>query len=211
MKSKIYGLILFCSLFTLTSWAQDVKMTTAETAAFKQSVNEVSKKIKSLSTDFVQYKHLDFLAKDIETSGKMVFKEPYLLQWQYKKPYNYSIVFKNGKILINDEGKKSAMDVGSSKIFAKINKLIVGSVSGNLFDDKEFDITYFKNKNQNVTKLLPKDVNLKKYIKQIELTFDKEDFTVVQVKLIESSDDFTRIVLKNKVLNAKIDDAVFTN
>ena len=211
MKSKIYGLILFCSLFTLTSWAQDVKMTAAETVAFKQSVNEVSKKIKSLSTDFVQYKHLDFLAKDIETSGKMVFKEPYLLQWQYKKPYNYSIVFKNGKILINDEGKKSAMDVGSSKIFAKINKLIVGSVSGNLFDDKEFDITYFKNKNQNVTKLLPKDVNLKKYIKQIELTFDKEDFTVVQVKLIESSDDFTRIVLKNKVLNAKIDDAVFTN
>jgi outer membrane lipoprotein carrier protein len=141
----------------------------------------------------------------------MVFKEPYLLQWQYKKPYNYSIVFKNGKILINDEGKKSAVDIGNSKIFAKINKLIVGSVSGNLFDDKEFDIAYFKNKNQNVTKLLPKDASLKKYIKQIELTFDKDDFTVVQVKLIESSEDFTRIVLKNKVINAKIDDSVFSN
>lgn len=201
----------FFSLVSPDSWAQEVKMTLSELTAFKQSVNEVSKKIKTLSTDFLQYKHLDFLAKDIETSGKMIFKEPYLLQWQYKRPYNYSIVFKNGKILINDEGKKSAMDVGSSKIFGKINKLIVGSVSGNLFDDKEFDISYFKNKNQNITKLLPKDANLKKYIKQIELTFDKEDFTVLQVKLIESSDDFTRIVLKNKVLNAKIDDAIFTN
>lgn len=211
MKSKFYFLILFFSLTNLVANAQDVKMSTAEMTAFKQSVNEVSKKIKSLSTDFVQYKHLDFLAKDIETSGKMIFKEPYLLLWQYKKPYNYSIVFKNGKILINDEGKKNAVDVGNSKIFAKINKLIVGSVSGNLFDDKEFEITYFKNKNQNVAKLLPKDASLKKYIRQIELSFDKEDFTVVQVKLIESSEDFTRIVLKNKVLNAKVDDSVFTN
>jgi len=209
MKIKI--IVLFLSICSFISHAQEQKMTAAEMADFKKNVNEVSKKIKTLSTDFVQYKHMDFLAKDIETSGKMNFKEPNLLQWQYKKPYNYSIVFKNGKILINDEGKKSAMDVGSSKIFAKLNKLIVGSVSGNLFDDKEFDITYFRSKGQFLTKLVPKDAALKKYIKQIELTFDKDDFTVVQVRLLESSEDYTRIVLKNKILNAKIDDSIFTN
>ncbi|MDQ6470014.1 outer membrane lipoprotein carrier protein LolA [Flavobacterium sp. LHD-80] len=208
MKTKIALLILFISgnLF-----AQEQKMTDAEIASFKQDVNVVSKKIKTLSTDFVQYKHLDFLSKDIETSGKMVFKEPALLSWQYKKPYNYSIVFKNGKILINDEGKKSAVDIGNSKIFARINKLIIGSVSGNMFDDKEFTISYFKLKGQNLAKFVPKDATLKKYIKQIELTFDKEEATVVQVKLLESSEDYTRIVLKNKVINAKIDDSVFTN
>jgi outer membrane lipoprotein carrier protein len=208
MKTKIALLILFISgnLF-----AQEQKMTAAEIASFKEDVNVVSKKIKTLSTDFVQYKHLDFLSKDIETSGKMLFKEPSLLSWQYKKPYNYSIVFKNGKILINDEGKKSAVDIGNSKIFARINKLIIGSVSGNMFDDKEFTISYFKLKGQNLAKFVPKDATLKKYIKQIELTFDKEEATVVQVKLLESSEDYTRIVLKNKVINAKIDDSVFTN
>ncbi|WP_431243573.1 outer membrane lipoprotein carrier protein LolA [Flavobacterium sp. P21] len=208
MKTKIALLILFISG---NIFAQEQKMTDAEIASFKQDVNEVAKKIKTLSTDFVQYKHLDFLSKDIETSGKMVFKEPALLSWQYKKPYNYSIVFKNGKILINDEGKKSAVDIGNSKIFARINKLIIGSVSGNMFDDKEFTISYFKLKGQNLAKFIPKDATLKKYIKQIELTFDKEEATVVQVKLLESSEDYTRIVLKNKVINAKIDDSVFTN
>jgi outer membrane lipoprotein carrier protein len=191
--------------------AQEQKMSESEIVSFKQSVSVVSKKIKTLSTDFVQYKHLDFLSKDIETSGKMVFKEPNSLLWQYKKPYNYSIVFKNGKILINDEGKKSAVDAGNSKLFAKINKLIVGSVSGDLFDDKEFSISYFKIKEQNLAKFTPKDATLKKYIKQIELTFDKDDATVVQVKLLESSDDFTRIVFKNKIINAKVDEASFTN
>jgi outer membrane lipoprotein-sorting protein len=202
---------LFFGLLSVSILAQEQKMTAAEITSFKQSVNEVAKKIKTLSNDFTQYKHMDFLAKDIETSGRMSFKEPSILAWQYKKPYNYSIIFKNGKILINDEGKKSAVDIGNSKIFAKINKLIVGSVSGNLFDEKEFDIAYLKIKGQNVTRLNPKDAALKKYIKQIELTFDSSDFTVVQVRLLESSEDYTRIVLKNKTINAKIDDSVFSH
>jgi len=211
MKIRSHILMLSLLFVSFTALAQEQKMSDTEITAFKQSVNTVSKKIKSLSTDFVQYKHMDFLAKDIETAGKMFFKEPNLLQWQYKKPYNYSIVFKNGKILINDEGKKSAMDVGSSKIFAKLNKLIVGSVSGDMFDDKEFAISYFKTKDFNVTKLIPKDAALKKYIKQIELSFDKQDATVNQVRLMESAEDYTKIVFKNKILNAKIDDSAFTN
>ncbi|PZX91990.1 outer membrane lipoprotein carrier protein LolA [Flavobacterium aquariorum] len=211
MRIKNYILVLFLVVFQFKSLAQEQKMSENDIVAFKQSVAIVSKKIKTLSTDFVQYKHLDFLSKDIETSGKMIFKEPNLLLWQYKKPYSYSIVFKNGKILINDEGKKSAVDIGNSKLFGKINKLIVGSVSGDLFDDKEFSISYFKNKDQNITKFIPKDATLKKYIKQIELTFDKVDATVVQVKLLESSADFTRIVLKNKVINGKVDETSFTN
>lgn len=211
MKIKVYFALLILFICPVVSFAQEQNLSENEIVIFKQNVKEVSKKIKTLSTDFVQYKHLDFLSKDIESSGKMVFVAPNLLQWQYKKPYNYSIVFKNGKILINDEGKKSAVDVGNSKIFGKINKLIAGSVSGDMFDDKEFSISYYKNKTNTIAKFIPKDANLKKYIKQIELTFDKDDTTVIQVKLLESSEDFTRIVLKNKVLNAKIDNSIFNN
>ena len=209
MKIKECIIVLIMNFFIGFSFAQEQKMSESETVNFKQSVGIVAKKIKSMSSDFVQYKHMDFLSKDVESSGKMLFKEPNSIQWQYKKPYNYSIVFKNGKILINDEGKKSATDVGNSKIFGKINKLIIGSVSGDMFDDKEFQITYLKNSVNNIAKLIPKDASLKRYIKQIELTFDKEDATVIQVKLIESSEDYTRIVLKNKVINAKIDDTIF--
>lgn len=209
IKKTLFSFI-FCSIF-LTVFGQEQDMSNSEIVAFKQAVNLVSKNTKTISTDFVQYKHLDFLSKDIETSGKMYFSIPNSLKWQYKKPYNYSIVFKNGKILIDDEGKKSAVNAGNSKIFSKINKLIIGSVNGDLFDDKEFTISFFKTKTNNITRLLPKDAALKKYIKQIELTFDKDDNTVVQIKLIESSDDYTKIVLKNKILNAKIEDAVFSN
>lgn len=211
MKIRKHLLLFFLSFNCILVLAQEQKMTDAEISTFKQSVSVVAKQTSTLRSDFIQYKHLDFLSKEIETSGQLFFKEPNTLKWQYKKPYNYSIIFKKGKILIDDEGKKSAVDIGNSKIFGKINKLIIGSVSGNMFDDKEFTISFFKTKTNNITRLLPKDAALKKYIKQIELTFDKDDATVIQVKLIESSNDFTKIVLKNKTLNAKIDDSVFTN
>ena len=97
-------------------------MSESEITTFKQSVAVASKSIKSLSTDFVQYKHMDFLSKDVVTSGKMIFVEPGMLQWQYEKPFNYSIIFKNGKILINNEGKKSTVDIDNSEMFRKINK-----------------------------------------------------------------------------------------
>lgn len=197
-------------MMNLSVFSQEQKMSASEITSFKATVEKEAKNIKSLKTDFVQYKHLDFLSKDIETSGKMYFKQPNLLNWQYTKPYQYSIVFKNNKVYINDQGNKSTVDA-KSKMFEKINKLIVGSVSGNMFDDKEFTITYFKNKDFNIVKLTPKTAAIKKYINQIDLHFPMSDTTVSEVKLTEPSGDFTRIVFKNKQLNAKIDDSIFTN
>jgi len=207
MKIKMLTTILF--LCSIVGFAQEQKMSESEISSFKNAVNSTAKSTKTLTTDFTQYKHLDFLEKDIETSGKMNFKAPGSLQWEYLKPYKYSIVFKNNKIYINDAGKKSNID--NNKMFDKLNKLIVGSVNGNMFDDKEFTISYFKTQDFNITKLLPKDATLKKYIKQMELYFDKSSNTVSQVKMIESSNDFTKIVFKNKSINAKIDDSVFNN
>lgn len=206
MKTRVF--LAFLLMMSLSFFAQEQKMSASEIAVFKASVEQETKTIKSLKTDFIQYKHLDFLAKDIETSGKMSFKQPNLLNWQYTKPYQYSIVFKNNKVHINDQGKKSTVD---GKMFEKINKLIVGSVSGNMFDDKEFAIAYFKTKDTYIAKLSPKTATIKKYIKQVDLYFPMNDPTVSQVKLIEPSGDFTRIVFKNKQINAKVDDSVFTN
>jgi outer membrane lipoprotein carrier protein len=210
MKNSVFY-VFFLLVTALTATAQEQKMSAVEITSFKSAVNATAKNTKTLTTDFVQYKHMDFLSKDIETSGKMSFKSPGMLLWQYTKPYQYSVVFKNNKIAINDAGKKSAMDMGSSKMFNKLNKLIVGSVNGDMFDENEFTISFFKTSEHNITKLMPKDATLKKYIKQMELYFDKKGNMVSQVKMTEPSNDYTTIVFKNKVTNAQIADSVFSN
>ncbi len=205
------ALQIFFILWSFSSFAQEQKLSTAEIATFKKEVMQQSEKIKSLKTDFIQYKHLSFLSKEIETSGNMVFQAPDLLNWRYTKPYQYSIVFRKGKIHINDQGNRTSFDASTNKMFEKINKLIVGSVSGNMFDDNEFTISYFKNKTHYIAKFIPKAKDLKQVIEEVELYFPFDKLVVSEVKLNESSGDYTKIIFKNQQLNAKVSPSDFTN
>src|SRR5690554_5475757 len=213
MNKTLYIFFTLLSVCTIlpSSFAQEQQLSIAEIAKFKKEVMQQSEKIKSLKTDFIQYKHLSFLSREIETSGNMIFQAPDLLNWRYIKPYQYSIGFRKGKIHINDQGNKSSFDASSNKMFEKINKLIVGSVSGNMFDDNEFTISYFKNKTHYIARFIPKAKDLKQVIEEVELYFPFDRMMVSEVKLNESSGDYTKIIFKNQQLNAKVIPSDFTN
>ena len=177
---------------------------------FKKDVIADSKKIETLTADFTQYKVMSFLDKPIVSKGKLYLKNPKSMRWNYSQPIDYNVIFNNGKIYINDEGKKSSVDLQGNKKFEKLNQLIVGSVSGNLFDTNDFVISYAKTDKARIAKLQPKMKDVKKYIKEIQLTFYSGQSTVTEVKLIEPSNDYTKILFTNKSLNKTINASVFT-
>ncbi len=201
-------LLIICTLFSVFSYSQ-TRMTNAEIRDFVYKVTYESAQFKTLQNDFVQTKKMDFLNKDIVTSGKMAFQTPNLLSWSYTKPYQYSIVFRNNKIYINDQGKKSSVDA-KSKMFEKINKLIVGSASGNLFTDPEFNVSYFKTNSHNIARFVPKSSQLLKYIKQVEIQFPDGKTTASKVIMLEASGDTTTIDFKNTKVNAAVPASVFS-
>jgi len=205
---KNIALIVFV-LITNFIFAQNTAMTSAESKAFVTKISSETREIKTLQSDFVQTKKMDFLDKNIVTQGKMSLKSPNTLSWKYTKPYQYSIIFKENKIFINDQGKKSSVDA-KSKTFEKINKLIVGSSNGQMFNDPEFVVRYSKNSNENIATFLPKSAQLLRYIKQIELHFPKNQSTVSQVNMTEASGDTTNIVFKNTKINAPIPASEFS-
>lgn len=206
MKTKIFILFTF---FHLTIFAQESKMSNVEIENFKKDIIADSKKIQTLTADFTQYKVMSFLDKPIVSKGKLYLQNPKAMRWNYIQPIDYNVIFNNGKIYINDEGKKSSVDLQGNKKFEKLNQLIVGSVSGNLFDTNDFVITYVKTDKSRIAKLQPKIKDVKKYIKEIQLTFYSGQSTVTEVKLIEPSDDYTKILFTNKSLNKTINASVF--
>ncbi|MDH2206008.1 outer membrane lipoprotein carrier protein LolA [Empedobacter sp. GD03644] len=206
MKTKIFILFAF---FHLTIFAQESKMSNVEIENFKKDIITDSKKIQTLTADFTQYKVMSFLDKPIVSKGKLYLQNPKAMRWNYTQPIDYNVIFNNGKIYINDEGKKSSVDLQGNKKFEKLNQLIVGSVSGNLFDTNDFIITFAKTDKSRIAKLQPKLKDVKKYIKEIQLTFYSGQSTVTEVKLIEPSDDYTKILFTNKSLNKTINASVF--
>lgn len=181
-----------------------------EIITLKKKVKEQAKQTETITSNFVQYKHLDFLTNDIVTSGKLAFKAPNLVKWEYVKPFEYSVLFKNENLYINDEGKKSDVNLSSSKLFKKLNHLIINSVKGDMFNDNEFAIAYYKEANNYNVHFDPKNEKIAKYIKQFQILFDKQG-EVQQIKMIEPSNDYTKIVFENRVRNQQLSDAVFTH
>lgn len=207
-KALFLGVLL---LVSFCSFGQERILSADEIKELKVKVKEKSETTQTIKSDFIQYKHLDFLSNDIKTEGKLAYKSPNLVKWEYTNPYKYSVVFKNNSLLINDDGKKNTVNIGSSKLFEKMNVLIVKSIRGDMFDDAEFDISYHKSKSSYIVKFLLKDVNFKKVIKQFVLHFDVKSYDVTQVKMIEPSNDYTKIVFKNRKLNIPLSDAIFSN
>ncbi len=184
-------------------------MTSTEATALRTKVKTRAEAVTTVLSDFTQYKHLDFLSDDIVSQGQLAFKAPSLVKWEYTKPFAYSVLFKNETLYINDDGNKSNMDVGSNKIFKQLNQLITASIRGDMFDEDEFNIKYFKINDSSLVYFLPKDERLSNFIKAFHLSFNANG-DVTEVKMIEPSDDYTQIKFTERVVNKTLSDAVFT-
>ena len=207
MKRKLLYFLLF--LLPFCSAAQLRDMTAKEKASFQQALRKLVE-VKSLSADFVQYKHLSFMKKPVVSSGKLFLQQPDRLSWVYTAPFQYKMVFKEGQIFINDQGKKQTIQLGGKQQFEKIAKLVSQSMQGQVYDEREFAVAYQKDGSADRIRLTPKLAGAKKYIQEIVLLFSSLDRQVEEVTLIEPSKDYTRFVLKNRKVNTPIDESNFS-
>lgn len=203
MRNLVWILIM-----TVTAAGAQTKMSAAEADQFKAAVRARAAETQTITSDFVQYQHIEFITEDVESSGKMAFKSPNMVKWEYLQPDPYSILFKDEKLYTNQNGKKSAMDMGSNKIFKQLNQLITASIKGDMFDAKEFTISYLKAEGNSEVHFMPVDAQFAEFIKAIHLTFNAKG-EVIQVKMVEASEDYTMIVFSNRKTNQTLSDGVF--
>lgn len=203
-------IILFALLGVFVRGFSQTAMTIPELKSFVTQVVTDSKNIQTLQADFTQTKTNDMLAKPVISKGKMAMQMPNTLSWKYISPTPISLISKNGKMYINNRGRKSEFDA-KSKMFEKINKLMVGSANGSMFTDPDFYVLYFKDNGKNIARFLPKTKQLTRYVKQLELYFPAGLPTVSQVKMTDANGDLTTIDFRNVKTNAALPADAFTN
>ena len=132
-----------------------------------------------------------------------------MLRWEYTVPYKYLIAINKDKMYIKDNGKVSKYDINSNKMFKSINEMMMNTVQGNLLNNKDYKAKYYENEKQYLLELSPVQKGAKDFLKVIQLYIDKTDYSVVKVKMIEPSDDYTTIDFINHKNNQPINDEKF--
>ncbi|WP_293931726.1 LolA family protein [Sphingobacterium sp. UBA6645] len=206
---KLKGLfIISFLLITVTSFAQ-TKMSTAEAATFKSNVEKQAQKISSITANFEASKYVSVLKKPVNSTGIFRLKGKKLL-WRYDAPQQNAMLFDQDKLYMKDEkGKKSTIDLNKNRRFRQLQSLMTETNTGNVFDETNFNISFLKNGSDKLAILTPKNKDIARFIKQVELTFSNNEHTVSEIKIVEKSNDYTLFKLKNKKFNSSISDSEF--
>lgn len=185
-------------------------MAPRDTALFKKQVNAQAALLQTLESHFVQTKHLDFMEHDLVSSGKLYFRQPALVRWEYQDPFHYTVVFRKDKMYLDDNGKKKSVDLANSKKLKNLGSLIAGTVQGaGIFDDERFEIAYYTEDKDYRCIFTPKEKELKKYIREISLLFDGTTYMVKHIRMTDPSADYTDIRFSNQKRNSGIPDEKF--
>src|SRR5690606_20237909 len=168
MKKMI---MLFIGMMSSLTIVAQTKMTEAEVAGFKQTVETEAKKMKSLSADFEEIKYIKVLKDNTVSKGIFRYKNSKLL-WQYNAPKKSTLLFLGNKMTMkNDKGKTSTIDLNKNKRFRQLQQLMMASYNGTVFDENNFTINYFKDAVQKWAVLTPKSKDMGKHIKEVTFWF----------------------------------------
>ena len=168
-----------------------------------------SGKLKTITCDFVQKKHLEYLSAVIESNGQFWFEKPGRLRWEYMDPFKYIVLIDNGLFAVVDEEKTSHFDLKKNAAFRELNDIISSSVDGTLIESDKFNVDILENKDYYLVQLDPRNEQMKDILNMIELYFSKIDLNVEKTRMIETAEDYTEIVFKNRQYNVPVGDEVF--
>lgn len=205
--------LLICTVFVLISSrisAQNDYAAVASAVELKEALRIESEQLTGVECNFTQTKYIGLLSEKIVSSGKFYYKKTDKICMDYSSPVKYLIVINGNKIKINSDGKSNVYDLNANKMMSQTQVLISACMTGNLEKlSSDYQLSFMENKTLYRVRVLPQG-SVKSYLKSIDIYLDKNDFSVHQLKITETSDDYTEYTFTGKKKNPMIPDAKFS-
>ena len=209
MKKILLSLIvLFLSAPIFAQEAGSSEITGDKKTALVTSIEKAHKQLTTLSANFTQEKTSTLFTEKVVQKGKLSYKAPKQLRWEYTSPKAMTVIFSNGKVLLKtDKGTTN----NPNKMLGEMGNMIINTINGSfLKENSDFSTRYYKNKSgQYVVMLTPVNKKIKAYYKSISIILNNSTFLADKVVLTEVNGDTTTIIFSDKKTNATLSDSLF--
>ncbi len=173
-------------------------------------INASASALKSMSCSFVQTKYLSMLSDKMVSNGKMHFKQPNKLRWEYTSPYKYLFIFNGTKVYVGNKSRKDVIDTNTNKLFKEIARIMMNTVTGKALSNKtDFAVSVSASQKTWIVTLVPKKREMKQMFSKIELIFQKSGTMISEINIFEKNNDRTNIKLSNIVNNGSVQESLF--
>jgi len=209
MKKLVF--IFFIILTTCAVYAQGshgMEVIGDNRTALVNSIGKAHKQLTSLSANFTQEKSSSLFTDKVVQKGKLNYKSPKQLRWEYTSPKAMTVIFSNGKVLLKTEKGTTS---NPNKMLSEMGNMIINTINGSfLKENADFSTRYYKNKGgQYVVVLTTVNKKIKAYYKSISITLNNSTFLADKVMLTETNGDVTTITFSDKKTNATLSDSLF--
>ncbi len=173
-------------------------------------INKAASGLKTMSCSFTQTKYLSLLSDKMVSEGKMNYKQPNTLRWEYTTPYQYLFIFNGTKVYVGNKSRKDVIDTNTNKVFKEVARIMMSTVTGTaLSNSSDFSIDVSDGNTQWQITLVPKKKEMKKMFSKIVLLFNKSTLMISEINIYEKNSDRTNIKLKNIKTNGAVNETLF--
>ncbi len=195
---------LFCQLVSAAG------LTASRKQEIIGSINSAASAMKSMTCSFTQTKYLSLLSDKMVSEGKMYYRQPNRLRWEYTSPYQYLFVLNGTKVYVGNKSRKDVIDTDANKVFKEIARIMMGTVTGTVLSgSSDFSVDVADGGTVWRVTLVPSKKEMKRMFSKIVLSFRKNGLMVSEIDIYEKNNDRTNIQLKNVKTNVSVNDALF--
>ena len=198
--TKWVGVLLIvagCLLISGPVRAQDAKA-----AAARQHIVDAAKGMKTMQCDFVQTKHTKLLSAASVSTGRLYYRQPDRLRWEYLTPTAHTFEIDGQKVLMSDSRGSREVDIRRNRMYREMARLMTNIMSAqSLVDEQDFQVSLAQAGKEWVATLVPRRKEVRRMFASIILRVTPAQWLVRQVELVEPKGDRTVIDLKNVKVN----------
>ena len=208
-KTIIFFTIILAVFATYAQGSYGTEVTGDQKSALVSAIEKAHSQLSTLSANFTQEKTSSLLTDKVVQKGKLRYKSPKQLRWEYTSPKAMAVILTDGKVLLKtDKGNVN----NPNKMLNEMGSLIINTINGSfLKENKDFKVTYYKNGNTGkiTVKLVPINKRIKAYYSKMVIELDGKTHLADKVSMHEVNGDVTTITFSEKKSNTPISEDFF--